>query len=85
MISRVNINLLLSLELHLIFDLSPNNSLVDFSSSLTLPYEIHGTSSSNLSNTPYLSLNKGKKITLTKVTNSNNIEERYYIEVNDIM
>ena len=70
---------------YVIFDLSPNNSLVDFSSSLTLPYEIHGTSSSNLSNTPYLSLNKGKKITLTKVTNSNNIEERYYIEVNDIM
>lgn len=67
------------------FDVSPNNSLVDFSTSVTLPYEIHGTSSTTLSNLPYLSLNKGKKITLTRVSNSNNLEERYYVEVNDIM
>ena len=68
-----------------IFDVSPNNSLVDFSSSITLPYEIHGTASSTLSNIPYLSLNKGKKLTLTRISNSSNLEERYYIEVNDIM
>lgn len=70
---------------YVVFDVSPNNSLVDFSSSVTLPYEIHGTGSTTLSNIPYLSLNKGKKLTLTRISNSTNLEERYYIEVNDIM
>ena len=44
-----------------------NPDLVGYFSSLTLPFYIHGTSSTLLSNNPYFSLNKGKKIKLTRV------------------
>jgi hypothetical protein len=46
---------------------------------------IHGTSSTMLSNLPYFSLNKGKKIRITRVSGSDIITERYKIQISDIM
>lgn len=67
------------------FDMSSNTDFVDFYSNSTFPVVIHGTSSTQLSNYPYLSLNKGRKITLTRISDSNNLLERYNIDVTDIM
>jgi len=67
------------------FDMNVNTDFVDFYASSTLPVIIHGTSSTQLSNIPYLSLNKGKKINLTRISNSTNLSERYNIDVSDIM
>jgi hypothetical protein len=47
--------------------------------------EINSASASILSNLPYFSLNKGKSIKITRVSDSNILKERYHIEVNDIM
>lgn len=67
------------------FDMNSNSDFVDFYANSTFPVTIHGTQSTQLGNIPYLSLNKGKKITLTRVSNSTNLSERYNIDVSDIM
>jgi hypothetical protein len=67
------------------FNISSNKNIVDYGASASLPLEIHGTSSTMLSNFPYLSLNKGKKIIITRISDSNNISERYYVEESDII
>lgn len=65
------------------------NSNVNFSTYATtngtsLPMQLHGTSSSLLSNHPYFSLNKGKKIVITRVSESSIVlSERYAIDVRD--
>jgi hypothetical protein len=61
-----------------------NPDLVGYFSSLTLPFYIHGTSSTLLSNNPYFSLNKGKKIKLTRVKTSGSLSEKYQIDIQDI-
>jgi len=50
------------------FDLSSNPAVVDYvsSNSTKMPMSLHGASFSTLSNSPYFSLNKGKKITVTR-------------------
>lgn len=54
-------------------------------SGTSLPFYIHGTSSTNLSNLPYLSLNKGKKIKITRINSSDvSISEKYQLEIQDI-
>lgn len=68
-------------------DVSNNVGLVNFSTPSTLlPITIHDVSTStyNLSNKPYFSLNKGKKIIVTKVSESQNLSERYRLEVIDL-
>jgi len=70
---------------YVIFDLSNNKSFVNYGASQSLPFVIHSASYSTLSNYPYFSLNKGKKIRITRISDSNILSERYYIEVNDIM
>jgi hypothetical protein len=67
------------------FDISSNVDLVAFGASASLPLQIHGTSSSMLSNLPYFSLNKGKKIRITRISNSDTLSERYHIQVDDNM
>jgi len=53
--------------------------------STSLPMQLHGTSSSLLSNHPYFSLNKGKKILITRVSKSSTIlSERYRVDVRDL-
>jgi hypothetical protein len=62
-----------------------NPDLVSYMSSASLPFYIHGTNSTILSNSPYFSLNKGKKIKLTRVDlNDSSISEKYQIDIQDI-
>ena len=67
------------------FDISSNVDLVSYGASASLPLQIHGTSSSMLSNLPYFSLNKGKKIKITRISFSDTLSERYHIQVDDNM
>ena len=71
----------------LTLDVSNNVGLVNYSIPETqLPITLHdvGTSTYNLANKPYFSLNKGKKIIVTKVSNSTTLIERYRVEVIDL-
>jgi hypothetical protein len=68
-----------------IFDISSNKNLVTYGASQSLPYELHSATQSILSNAPYFSLNKGKKIRITRVSNSNILTDRYKIQIDDIM
>jgi hypothetical protein len=62
-----------------------NPDLVAYGASASLPLYIHGTSSTLLSNTPYLSLNKGKKIKITRINSSDvSIADKYQIDIQDI-
>jgi hypothetical protein len=63
-------------------DISSNPDFVAYGASSSLT--IHGTSSTLLSNLPYLSLNKGKKIRINKISTSNVLSERYYVDIQDI-
>ena len=65
------------------FDVSDNLGFVNYASgkSNLLPMVLHGPTFSNLSNTPYFNLNKGKKIIVTRIdTISTVLTERYRIE-----
>ena len=64
----------------IILDISTNQSFVNYGASASFPYDISG----QLSNVPYFSLNKGKKIKITRVSNSTVLKERYTINVEDI-
>jgi len=64
----------------IILDISTNPSFVAYGASASFPYDISG----QLSNVPYFSLNKGKKIKITRVSNSVVLKERYTINVDDI-
>lgn len=64
----------------IILDISTNQSFVDYGASASFPYDISG----QLSNIPYFSLNKGKKIKITRVSDSTVLKERYTINVEDI-
>jgi hypothetical protein len=67
-------------------DVSSNSSIISYGASQSLPFYIHrGASYSLLSNKPYFSLNKGKKVKLTRVSDSSILTERYHIEVIDII
>ena len=62
-----------------------NPDLVAYGSSASQPFYLHGTSSTLLSNTPYFSLNKGKKISITRISTSNtSLTEKYHIDIEDI-
>ena len=62
-----------------------NPDLVAYGSSASHPFYLHGTSSTLLSNTPYFSLNKGKKISITRISTSNtSLTEKYHIDIEDI-
>jgi hypothetical protein len=61
------------------FDISSNTKFVSDYVNSTFPYIIHNTTSSELHSIPYISLNKGKTIRLTKVSNSDDIKQRYNI------
>ena len=67
-------------EKTIILDISTNESFVKYGSSASFPYNI----SNQLSNIPYFSLNKGRKIKITRVSNSTVLKERYTINVEDI-
>lgn len=68
----------------LIMDISENIDFVNFVN-VNLPYTLHTQNSSLLSNLPYFSLNKGKKVKITRVSEATNVtvSEKYQIEVRD--
>ena len=69
------------------FDVSNNKSFADYATSNAslLPLNIHTATSSMLSNMPYFSLNKGKKITITRITETtSNLLERYRVDIQDL-
>jgi len=69
---------------YVIFDVSNNNEVVDYIDTLpSSPYDILSPNFL-LSNYPYFSLNKGKKVRLTRVSDSSVLSERYLIEIEDI-
>jgi hypothetical protein len=70
---------------YITLDVSSNQNFVAYGASQSLPLTIHGTSSTILSNFPYFSFNKGKKIRLTRISDSLVLKERYHIQVDDIM
>jgi hypothetical protein len=65
---------------YIILDISSNTNLVNYGSTASLPLELNST----LSNFPYFSLNKGKKIRMTRISNSTILKERYAINIEDI-
>lgn len=65
-------------------DINSNPEFKAYGGSASLPLQLHGTSSSLLSNNPYFSLNKGKKIRILRVNSSLVISERYKIEIQDL-
>ena len=65
---------------YIILDISSNASLVNYGSTALLPLSLNST----LSNFPYFSFNKGKKIRMTRISNSNVLKERYTINIEDI-
>jgi hypothetical protein len=62
-------------------DISSN---VNFTSTYESGDILHTSTQSSLYNLPYFSLNKGKKIRLTRVSDSNNLNERYKIQIDEI-
>jgi len=65
---------------YIILDISSNDSLVSYGTSASFPLNINPI----LANMPYFSLNKGKKITITRVSNSSILRERYNIDIIDL-
>lgn len=65
---------------YLILDISNNQSLVNYGASASLPLALNN----QLSNIPFFSLNKGKKIKITRISNSDVLRERYTINIEDV-
>jgi hypothetical protein len=68
----------------IVLDVSTNLNFVDYISG-SIPYKIHTATSTRLSNNPYLSINKGKTIKITRISESDNvsISDKYMIDVRD--
>jgi len=82
-----------SVDSYIILDISSNASLVNYGSTASLPLSFNSTATNNinnvnngylLSNMPYFSFNKGKKIRITRISNSDVLKERYTINIEDI-
>jgi len=80
---------------YIYLDISTNNELVAYGASATLPKYIHdpngfmtsGTYSTELSNIPYFSLNKGYRFTITRISDSDisSIGDRYLIQTEHLL
>lgn len=67
-----------------LFDITSNTNLVNYiSSQPTYPITVHNTTSTLLTNIPYFTLNKGRKIKLTRISNSSVLKERYSINIEE--
>jgi hypothetical protein len=66
-------------------DITSNQDFVSYGSG-QLPLTIHGTSSTLLSNNPYLGLNKGQMIRITRISELDQIpvSEKYLIDIRDL-
>ena len=68
----------------IVLDVSKNLNFVNYVSG-SIPYTIHTSTSTMLSNNPYLSINKGKTIKITRISESDNVSilDKYMIDVRD--
>jgi hypothetical protein len=68
----------------IIVDMSTNSEFVNFIGD-EIPYVLHTSTSTLLSNQPYFSLNKGQSIKITRVSSLElvAVNEKYHIEVRD--
>jgi len=70
---------------YVMLDVNSNPDFIAYGASASLPLTLHGTASTLLSNLPYFSLNKGKKIKITRIEQSAApLNERYYIDIEDV-
>ena len=70
---------------YIYLDVSSNPDLVSYGVTSSLPITIHGSMSTTLSNIPYFNLNKGRKIKVTRISDSDvSLSEKYNIIVEDI-
>lgn len=67
------------------FDVSSNPDYLSVYSGSDFPYVLHSSSESMLSNLPYITLNKGVNIRITRISDSNEISERYSLSVVDVL
>ena len=64
-----------------VFDITPNKSLIDYD---ITPGNKQGIlPKTQFYNIPYLSLNKGYKIKVTRISDSDDLFERYQIDIKD--
>lgn len=70
---------------YITMDISNNVDFVTTYQDSSFPFELHSNSSTILSNKPYFSINKGKYIKVTRISDSTELDKRYYISVNDII
>jgi len=68
------------------FDISSNSEFVSYLDSQVLPFTLHSPTSTNLSNNPYISLNKGYKISITRISNEDDVQlsEKYMVDVRNV-
>lgn len=71
---------------YITLDINNNEAFATFvtSNASQLPMTMHSSTSSMLSNLPYFSLNKGKKISITRIGQSTVLSERYKVDVRDL-
>jgi hypothetical protein len=70
---------------YVMFDVSNNDGLIAYGASASLPLTLHSPTSTLLSNLPYFSLNKGKKIKITRISEFDVLmDDRYSIDVENI-
>ena len=70
---------------YITIDTSSNINLKNFGSSASLPMMLQSSTFSMLSNKPYFSLNKGKKVVITRISNTSTVlSERYRVEISDL-
>lgn len=67
-----------------ILDISSNKVLVDYTEPLSLPFKLNDPGASLLGNIPFFSLNKGKNIKLTRVSDSLVLNERYLLQITQL-
>lgn len=68
---------------HITLDINTNSAFSTYTTTnaSSLPMTLNSSTTSMLSNYPYFSLNKGKKICITRVSNSSVLSERYALEL----
>jgi hypothetical protein len=69
----------------LTINISDNAEFVSYFDTLTLPFALHSSTTTFLSNNPYFSLNKGYKISVTRISSADNIllTDKYSVNIQD--
>ena len=69
----------------LTINVNDNDEFVSYFDTLTLPFTLHSSTTTFLSNNPYFSLNKGYKISVTRISSDDNIilTDKYSVNIQD--